>query len=647
VFIAAALIAQTSSVHAQCAFDLDASSPQSTTSALTDAALLLRHLRGATGNALTAHVLGSSAQNDANAIAQHIATHKSKWDFDGDGFVNAASDGVILARYLLGFRGTALTLGTAPIATPTRNGDAIVSYIAAGCPQSAAPPVCTAPISLTNTSSTSPRVGNGTPGSCTQSALQTAVNTGGIITFDCGAAPATINITTTINVPPQLNTVIDGGGKITLDGGGTTRILRLAQSNYRTNSNGLTLQRITLANGKGPGTGYVAPNPNNAACAYGFAGGSGGAIEVRDARLHVIDVDFIGNAAATPGPDVGGGAIYSAGALELTVVNSRFISNSGSNAGAIGLLQTNGRFYNNLFENNSANGTGQNFAGGAAQGCPGVGHPNQGGAGGNGGAIAIDGSDDTDQIFCGNRFVANQAEELAGAIFRTANVVSRLTTIDRTEFSINVAKQGGALFISNSQPLNIVRTLFNGNTAIGVGGAAHFDRSRLNIENTTFAGNVASNGLGGAIFHGSSANNSVIRNVTFANNRAPGGAGFFSAAIAGAINFPINNTVFANNTTADNFNPMQCWFQPGTSGSNNVQWPRKRNGSNQDDTLCVNNISFNDPLLAPLANNGGATFSLLPASNSPLIGAGANCPNIDQRGAPRNTSVCTIGAVER
>ena len=632
----------TNSLRAQCNFDIDNNSAFTGT---TDGALLMRYLRGATATALTANVLGPLAMNDANAIAQHIEANKAKWDVDGDGFVQAESDGIIIARYAMGFRGVALTDNLNAPGTPSRSGDAVTDYIVAGCPVTTIAPVCVAPIGLIDTSAVTARVGNGTAASCTAGALQAAVNSGGTVSFNCGVAPVTIAITSTISVSPSLNTVIDGGGKITLDGGGNTRIMRLAQQNYRTNSNGLTLQRITLANGQAQGTGYVAPNPNNPACAYGFAGGSGGAIEVNDARLHVIDATFVNNKAASPGPDVGGGAIYSAGSLDLTVVNSRFSGNSGSNSGAVGLLQTNGRFFNSTFDNNAATGVGQNYAGGAASGCVGVGHPNQGGAGGNGGAIAIDGSDDTDQIFCGTRFIGNNAGALAGAIFRTANVNPRLTTIDRSEIHANSALQGGALFISNSQPLNIVRTTLSNNTAPTFGGA-QFARSKLNIENTTFAGNVATNSLGGAIFHGDSTNDSVIRNVTFANNQAPGGAGLFSAAIAGGINFPIYNTVFANNTTNDIFNPAQCWFAPAT-GSNNLQWPRDRGASNNPDNLCVTGINFADPLLGALANNGGPTSTLLPSSLSPLKGAGANCPTVDQRGVARNVATCTIGAVER
>src|SRR5690349_1697008 len=63
----------------------------------------------------------------------------------------------------------------------------------------AAPPVarCDAP-PLYDTSAPTATVGDGTPGSCTAAALQSAATGGGTIVFDCGTAPVTIPIAQTI-----------------------------------------------------------------------------------------------------------------------------------------------------------------------------------------------------------------------------------------------------------------------------------------------------------------------------------------------------------------------------------------------------------------------------------------------------------------
>jgi predicted outer membrane repeat protein len=504
--------------------------------------------------------------------------------------------------------------------------------------------VCTAPIVAANTSATPASVGTGTAASCTEAALRLAVAGNPVVTFNCGASPVTIAIRSPIHVPANRNTVIDGGGKVTLDGGGVTRILSLVQANYRSNSLGLTLQHITLANGRAPGGGYVAPSSSNPKCAYGYKTGAGGAIEVQDARLHVIDTVFADNRAATPGPDVGGGAIYAAGSTDVTVVGSSFTGNSGSNAGAVGLLQTNFRVYNSVFQANVANGTGQNYRSAETASCPGVGHAGQGGAGGNAGAIGIDGSDDTDVVVCGNRFIGNTANELGGALSRTPNGSPRRTTIDRSLFEGNTAKQAGAFYVMNSAPLEILSSTLTGNKAVSAG-AAQLAGSRLTVQNSTFHANEATKGVAGALMLNGNDAASVMRNVTFSANKASGGPGYFSAALFGTLNFPITNSVFANNTTTDPWNPMQCGFS-AAPGANNLQWPRTRAVGGAQDTPCVSGIVFADPLLGALASNGGPTPTLLPAAASPLRKAGRSCPTTDQRGVGRSVAQCTIGAVE-
>ena len=397
------------------------------------------------------------------------------------------------------------------------------------------------------------------------------------------------------------------------------------------------MQHLALVNGRAPGTGYTPQDPSRSQCAWGYTGGTGAAIDVRDATLHVIDVDFRNNAAASPGPDVGGGAIYVLGSLDATIVGSRFTGNTGSNAGAIGLLQTDGRVVNSTFQGNRATGSGMNSV---DDSCP----SGQSGAGGNAGAVGIDGSDDVDQLVCGSTFVDNHATELGGALGRTANASPRRTTIDRSLFDRNGARQAGAIFVSNSAPLEIFASTFTGNSAVMFGGA-QVERGRLAMVNSTFAGNQATQGLGGALMVNGVDPASAITNATFANNASSAGSGYFSAAIAGQLNFPVNNTVFSNNLTNDGGSPMQCTFTP-TTGAGDLQWPRNHVLGGAPDTSCVQGIAFADPLLGALGDNGGPTPTMLPAANSPLHGLGRNCPSTDQRGRPRNASSCTAGAVE-
>ena len=87
-------------------------------------------------------------------------------------------------------------------------------------------------------------VGNGTAASCTQVALQTALDSGGEIQCNCGAGLVTIVLNAPLLV--SQNTILDGG-QIVLDGDLTFRIIDKAKFVD------FTLQNLTLRNGKAPG----------------------------------------------------------------------------------------------------------------------------------------------------------------------------------------------------------------------------------------------------------------------------------------------------------------------------------------------------------------------------------------------------------
>jgi hypothetical protein len=57
------------------------------------------------------------------------------------------------------------------------------------------PAVCTAPIQAADVSHPTTVVGSGTASSCTEALLSAALTKGGIVTFDCGSAAATITVT--------------------------------------------------------------------------------------------------------------------------------------------------------------------------------------------------------------------------------------------------------------------------------------------------------------------------------------------------------------------------------------------------------------------------------------------------------------------
>lgn len=79
--------------------------------ALTDGLLVLRHLFGLTGSALTASALGAAATRDAGGVAAFLEGCAGVLDVDGDGSAMALTDGLLLLRYLFGFGGAELVAG--------------------------------------------------------------------------------------------------------------------------------------------------------------------------------------------------------------------------------------------------------------------------------------------------------------------------------------------------------------------------------------------------------------------------------------------------------------------------------------------------------------------------------------------------------
>jgi len=286
-----------------------------------------------------------------------------------------------------------------------------------------------------NTASPTTVVGTGDAASCTFSKLQAAATAGGVITFDCGG-PVTIPVTATLKVPVNKNTVIDGGNKITLDGGGAVRILAFDSPNWIATSFGLTLQHITLANGKAIPTEAIPTAP--APCSQGWNDGQGGAVYVRDGFLVVIDSIFTNNQAAPLGPDTGGGAIYVQGSKGgVWIVGSTFTGNSASNAGAVGGLFAELNIYNSLFMDNHAIGHDANNA--DASMCSAINNDqNEIGSGGNGGAIYSDGND-VDVTLCGNWITGNSAgtKAFGGGLFFTSNNYGGSLTIADTTMTGN------------------------------------------------------------------------------------------------------------------------------------------------------------------------------------------------------------------
>ncbi len=96
----------------------------------TDGLLVLRYLFGLTGSALANGTLGrKAARSDPGALLAYLNDIRPVLDVDGDGQVDALTDGLLLIRYLSGVRGDALVAGTIAAGARRRTSAAIETYL--------------------------------------------------------------------------------------------------------------------------------------------------------------------------------------------------------------------------------------------------------------------------------------------------------------------------------------------------------------------------------------------------------------------------------------------------------------------------------------------------------------------------------------
>ncbi len=74
----------------------------------SDGAMIMRFLRGLTGDAISGAGIPPDALVNATGIAKGVAHRKPLFDVDGNGVVDAATDGMLMLRYIAGFRDAAL-----------------------------------------------------------------------------------------------------------------------------------------------------------------------------------------------------------------------------------------------------------------------------------------------------------------------------------------------------------------------------------------------------------------------------------------------------------------------------------------------------------------------------------------------------------
>jgi hypothetical protein len=236
----------------------------------------------------------------------------------------------------------------------------------------------------------------------------------------------------------------------------------------------------------------------------------------------------------------------------------------------------------------------------------------------------------------------------------------------------SVGDPGGDSFgggVYNAGMLTVTDSTLSGNTASGGNGGGFGDggsgygggvdnAGTLTVTDSTLSGNTASggngdgyggggSGYGGGVFNEGTL---TVTDSTLSGNTARGGVG--SSGFGGGV---YNGGVFNTDALTVTRSISSIFFNPSggnlvtQAGAAFVSGGHNLFSDTPAVTLASTDLINTDPLLGPLADNGGPTFTQILLPGSPAIDAGVSVPGVttDQRGIPRPQGrAADIGAVE-
>ena len=471
---------------------------------------------------------------------------------------------------------------------------------------------------------------------CTEAALRYAMAAGGTVTF---ASNGVIVLSSTIT--NQVDTVLDGTGRqVTISGSNACGAFFIS-SNIN-----FSVLNLTIANGlRDTGAGIY---------------NDGGTVSVRNCF-------FVGNNAVgadglwiahNPGGDGSGGALFNAG--QATIANSTFVTNAAwggdggisSGEGGFGL---GGAIYNlgllkiidcsflwNLAQGGGG-GAGHSGFPSPPSGVGGIGGNGNGGAVYNAGLLAVSGSS----------FLHDAALGGAGGAGGDGGITSTSPTAGANG---GLGGDGNGSVLFNAGSASIVNCTLAFNSGAGGPGGAGGRGSEPPVPKYS-GGSGGSGGTGGSGF-GAIADTTgqiFLTNCTLAFNLDTAGSGGAAGSAGGPPGVPgspggsgsasgvlkANGGALVNTLLATNV-PSSCCCTITDAGHNL-----------SSDSSCafaaVGSLNNIDPMLGPLADNGGPTWTMALLPGSPAIDAGdsAAAPGTDQRGFPRPAGLAPdIGAFE-
>lgn len=208
-------------------------------------------------------------------------------------------------------------------------------------------------------------------------------------------------------------------------------------------------------------------------------------------------------------------------------------------------------------------------------------------------------------------------------------------TLTRCRIADNITTGfGGGLY--GRDVVRVVESVLVGNTANRGGGILQDSGSTLFVVNSTISGNMATD-FGGGLMSSGSSTVVDLRNVTISGNIADSdddGIGDFGGVhVANGGSVEMTHTVVAGNFDLGGEIP-DCNSGGSNlivSGGYNLIGNTTGCSPSGDET---GNLYDLDPLLSPLASNGGPTDTHALLSGSPAIDAGNPAGCVDEAGAP-------------
>lgn len=264
-------------------------------------------------------------------------------------------------------------------------------------------------------------------------------------------------------------------------------------------------------------------------------------------------------------------------------------------------------------------------------------------------------------------FRDNSASDVGGAIYLTG---AGSLDIAKSSFLSNAAKHGGAIRVdgkgtAGSNATAIAQSTFSGNSASQQGGALYLSGDAFAVTQSTFTANTAQWGSAAVVANGASLGGRFEQS-TFSGNSASDRAAIRVLGVGpiafSHLSFSANASLWqgaaiyidgGNSHTIESsiFGKGGVLSQPQVFAKTGAAVPVQRSiveGGCPTRVTCTDTIDA-DPLLQPLADNGGSTHTMLPGAGSPAIDVAGSCSaqTTDQRGLARNVhGACDLGAVE-